>query len=71
MEEIAFGVLSTAYEQWSYDDTDSDVPVPPVRSLSPYPSKDEEKRFSCVFTPRCQLNFINFEDSWAHIRCVL
>ncbi|KAH7076021.1 hypothetical protein FB567DRAFT_596647 [Paraphoma chrysanthemicola] len=67
MEEIAFGVLSTAYEQWSYDDTDSDVPGPPVRSISPYPSKYEEERFSCTDFSPCQLNFINREDLWAHI----
>ncbi|KAH7072599.1 hypothetical protein BKA63DRAFT_46425 [Paraphoma chrysanthemicola] len=70
MEEIAFGVLSTAYEQWSYDDTDSDVPVLSARSMSPHPNDNGRERFFCTDFPPCQLSFTKREHLSRHIRYV-
>ncbi|KAF2110431.1 hypothetical protein BDV96DRAFT_201918 [Lophiotrema nucula] len=70
MEEIAFGVLSTSYEEWSYDDTDSEVSTISVRSASPPPRKKKEQRFFCTGFPPCQLSFTRSENLASHIRYV-
>ena len=41
IEDIAFGVLSTAYEEWLYDDLDSEVSMLSACSRSTFLSEGE------------------------------
>jgi len=65
MEEIAFGVLTTAYEEWSYDDTNSEASIPVVHTKSP-----PRRTFFCTGYPPCQRSFFNIEILARHIRYV-
>ena len=64
MEEIAFGVLSAAYEEWSYDDTNSEV-----SSMGGvlHPPRTNGKTLYCKQFPPCQAKFTKIEHLIRHI----
>jgi hypothetical protein len=70
MEEIAFGVLTTAYENWSYNDTDSHVSTSSVQFKSPPLRKQKKPRYGCKDYPPCQRSFNRWDYPKRHISYV-
>ena len=69
MEEIAFGILTTAYEDWSYADTNSSVGSLLLAPIASPPKKRERARpFVCKDFPPCQQRFIRSEHLARHVR---
>jgi hypothetical protein len=63
-------VLSTAHEEWSYNDTDSQVSDLSLQSISPSEEKKAGERFFCIGYPPCELNYTSKRLLFRHIRYV-